>query len=135
MVNVADGDTVTVLRDGRDQVKIRLYGVDAPERKQPWGNRASQWVTAKTKGQEVDVVQMDTDRYGRVVARLVLADGRDVGLALIQDGLAWAWPKYCKDVTVCPAMIAAQEQARLKNRGLWADKSPIPPWEWRRKGK
>jgi len=129
VVGVTDGDTLTVLR-GQEQVRVRLYGIDAPERRQPWGDRARQVLGELAYGQTVEVQEMDRDRYGRTVARLE-AQGRDVGRELVRQGLAWVYERYCATLD-CEAMRRAQADAKANRAGLWADPSPAPPWEWRR---
>lgn len=129
-VGVADGDTITVLRDRRDQVKIRLYGIDAPESGQPFGKAAKQSLSSMVYGQSVEVEVMDTDRYGRTVAR-VFVDGDDVNAAQLRSGYAWLYAQYCKD-WVCDDWTELEAKARSSRVGLWADQNPTPPWQWRR---
>ena len=95
VVGIADGDTITVLRDGRDQVKIRLYGIDAPESGHPFGKQSKQNLSSMVYGQSVQVDVMDTDRYGRTVAR-IFVDGEDVNAAQLRSGHAWLYRQYCK---------------------------------------
>jgi endonuclease YncB( thermonuclease family) len=94
-VGIADGDTVTVLRDGHEQVKIRLYGIDAPESGQPFGKASKQNLLSMVHGQSVEVEVMDMDRYGRTVAR-IFVDGEDVNAAQLRSGHAWLYRQYCK---------------------------------------
>jgi len=129
-VGVADGDTITILRDRRDQVKIRLYGIDAPESGQPFGKAAKQSLSSMVYGQSVEVEVMDTDRYGRTVAR-VFVDGDDVNAAQLRSGYAWLYRQYCKD-WVCGEWTELEATARSSRVGLWADQNPTPPWQWRR---
>lgn len=131
VVGVTDGDTLRVLHDGREE-RIRLHGVDAPEKTQPYSTRAKQLVSSLAFGKVVQVQALDTDRYGRTVARIVLEDGRDLGRELVREGLAWWYRQYAAD----DAELGALEQdARAARRGLWADPSPQPPWEHRRQRK
>lgn len=129
VVSITDGDTLTVLR-GQEQVKIRIYGIDAPERRQPWGDRARQALGDLAHGQTVEVLEIDRDRYGRTVARIEV-QGQDVGLEMVSRGMAWVYERYCK-IPDCEAMRQAQADAQAARAGLWSDLSPIPPWEWRR---
>jgi len=130
VVGIADGDTITVLRDGHDQVKIRLYGIDAPESGQPFGKASKQNLSSMVYGQSVQIEAMDTDRYGRTVAR-VFVDAEDVNAAQLQTGHAWLYRQYCKD-WVCGEWGELEAEAMSSRAGLWADKDPTPPWQWRR---
>lgn len=129
VVGVTDGDTVTVLDEENQQHRVRLAEVDAPERGQPWGNRSRQVLSALVFGKTVSVQQTDTDRYGRVVARL-FADGRDVNRTMVEQGAAWAYREYLTDQT----LIATEARARQGRVGLWSmsDQETVAPWEWRR---
>lgn len=128
VVGVGDGDTITVLDTTSQQHKIRLAEIDAPERGQPWGDRSRQALSALVFGKMVSVQQTDTDRYGRVVAR-VFGDGQDVNRAMVQDGHAWAYRQYLTDDT----LLATEARARAERSGLWSmsDAQTVPPWEWR----
>ncbi|MFM8979507.1 MAG: thermonuclease family protein [Planctomycetia bacterium] len=131
VVAVTDGDTLRVMHAGREE-RIRLYGVDAPERAQPYSQRAKQLASSLVFGKAVQVQVLDTDRYGRSVARVLLADGRDLGHELVQAGLAWWYEQFARDDR---ALAALEQEARRARRGLWADASPQPPWEYRRQRK
>lgn len=119
VVGVADGDTITVLRDGRDQVKIRLYGIDAPESGQPFGKAAKQNLSAMVYGRSVQVGTMDMDRYGRTVAR-IFVDEEDVNAAQLRSGHAWLYKQYCKE-RVCGEWVGLEADARSGGIGLWAE--------------
>ena len=125
VVAVIDGDTIGVMRDGRE-VRIRLDGIDAPESGQDFGRRAKQFTSTATFGKTVDVLVKDTDRYGRLVAR-VLADGQDISVALVEAGLAWHYVEYSKD----PVLADAELSARNQMIGLWSIPNPMPPWDYR----
>ena len=132
VVGVADGDTITILHD-YEQVKIRLYGVDTPEKKQDFGNKAKRYTNAVIRGKSVRVVPVDQDKYGRTVA-LVYADDRCLNEALVRDGYAWVYRHYChKDF--CRGWSELEASARKNAQGLWADRNPTPPWEWRKESK
>jgi micrococcal nuclease len=127
VVRIADGDTLTLLVD-REQVKIRLYGIDAPEKAQPFGNRAKQALSELTFGKSVRVEAKGKDKYKRTLGR-VFVDDTDVNLELVKRGMAWWYRHYApKD----KELAQAEEEARRAKRGLWADAKPIPPWEWRK---
>lgn len=134
IVNVADGDTVTILSDSREQIKVRLYGVDCPEKRQPFGNRAKEFTTRALAGQRVRVEEHGRDRYGRTVG-IVQEEGREsINEALLRAGLAWVFPQYCK-IPKCRQWRQLEENARTNRKGLWKDSSPVPPWLWRRETK
>ncbi len=130
VVGITDGDTLTVLKDGHDQVKIRLYGIDTPEKGQPWGTRAKQKLSELAYDRLVEVDALDVDRYGRTVAR-VFVDGVEVAPELIQAGLAWVYTRYCK-LPVCEDWERFQEEARGAGVGLWSEGNQVAPWEWRK---
>ncbi len=129
LVGVTDGDTITVKMDGK-QVKVRLNGIDAPEKKQAFGSAAKEKLAALTVGRRITLKGEKKDRYGRTLAR-VYADGDDVCLAMLREGFAWHYVQYSKDAD----LAAAENEARAAHRGLWADKAPVPPWEFRKKAK
>lgn len=124
VVGISDGDTLTARcgqPDAYKQVKVRLAEIDAPEKKQPFGERSRQNLASLCFQKEAEIRPTAKDRYGRTVARVSCA-GQDANAAQVRDGMAWAYTKYLTD----PGF------ARL-HRGLWADKEPVAPWEWRRK--
>lgn len=128
VVGVADGDTLTVLAD-KTPHKIRLAEIDAPEKKQDFGERAKQSLAALCFGQRAEVSPGKTDRYGRTVAR-VRCQGMDASLHQVQQGLAWAYTAYLTD----PGIARAEQLARDSGLGLWLGHEPTPPWLYR-KGK
>lgn len=132
VVSVADGDTITVYTKERESKKIRLYGVDAPEAKQPWGMEAKDFVNGLVFLQEVEVSVIDTDRYGREVALVKLADGRILNEELVKNGHAWVYRDYCKE-PYCNNWINMELAARAKKEGLWSQKNPTAPWNWRKR--
>jgi micrococcal nuclease len=117
-----------VLHDGREE-RVRLWGIDAPESKQPWGTRAKQFTGDLAFGKTVTVRVRDIDRYKRTVVEIILPDGRNLNQELVRAGLAWWYRQFAKRDTVLPVL---EEEARAAKRGLWADPSPTPPWEWRK---
>jgi micrococcal nuclease len=129
VVGVADGDTITVL-DGTTPYKIRLYGIDCPERGQDFGARAKQFVSDMVFGKQVQVIQEDVDRYGRVVG-IVYVGNTCVNEEIVRAGFAWVYNQYCKD-SVCSQWKGLEQQARQSNIGLWSHPDPIPPWDYRR---
>jgi endonuclease YncB( thermonuclease family) len=131
-VHIADGDTITVLRDGREQVRIRVYGVDTPERSQAFGKRAKQFTASMVGNKLVEIEPVDQDRYGRTVAR-VFVGGRELSEELVRAGMAWVYVKYCR-IDACSQWAQAEAEARAAGVGLWADPSAAPPWEYRHGG-
>ena len=125
VVGVADGDTITVLRDNV-QVKVRLAEIDAPEKAQAFGNNSKQALSALVYGKTVLVVEQGHDRYKRTIGR-VFQDDVDVSAEQIKQGMAWVYRKYSKDVRLIPL----ENEAKAQRLGLWADVEPVPPWEWR----
>ena len=93
VVKVADGDTITILTQQKNQVKIRLNGIDTPERKQPYSNKAQQFTSSLVAGKDVSVEIYDTDRYGRMVG-VVYADSTNVNQEIVRAGFAWLYRKY-----------------------------------------
>ncbi|MDP3498162.1 MAG: thermonuclease family protein [Candidatus Nitrotoga sp.] len=125
VVKVADGDTVTVLRDN-EQIKIRLAGIDAPEKAQPFGNVARQSMSEMLFGKKVRVVEQGRDRYGRTIGRVYQGDV-DVSAEQIKQGMAWVYRKYTQEAT----LYQLEDEAKQHRLGLWADTEPTPPWAWR----
>lgn len=128
VVKVSDGDTFTMLLSGNQQVRIRLHGIDCPEKKQDYGNVAKQYTGNLVFGKIVKVVEMDTDRYGRTIGMVYLSDGRILNEELLKAGLAWHFLKYDKRA----AWTEMERQARAKKIGLWQTPNPIAPWEFRK---
>ena len=141
VIAVSDGDTITVLAPGNRPTKVRLAGIDAPERNQPFGQKSRQHLADLVFGKEVRVSVVDKDRYGRIVGivyvPLKIPNGEiivDVDLAQIESGHAWAYRDYLKGLPAGKAgrYVAAEKDAKEKKQGLWTDKDPEPPWQWRK---
>jgi endonuclease YncB( thermonuclease family) len=129
VVRVADGDTLEVVREpGAQQVRIRIFGIDAPERGQPWSRRARQALAERALGKPVRVNAVDIDRYGRTVGE-VYADDVCVGCELVRAGHVWVYRHFTQDA----ALLALEAEARAAKRGLWSlpEAERVPPWEWR----
>ena len=133
VVGVSDGDTITVLDASNKQHKIRLDGIDAPESNQDFGSRAKQSLSDLVFGKTVTVTSRKNDRYGRVLGKVTL-DGKDINLEQINRGMAWFYTHYAAELNRedATAYGKAEAQARYEKRGLWADASPVPPWDFRR---
>lgn len=128
VVGVSDGDTITVL-DAMDngRFRVRLFGIDAPEKRQAYGQKAKQYLSALVYGKRVSVRFSAVDRYGRIVGRVFLGN-KDICLSMIAAGYAWHYVHYDRS----PEYAAAGKRAAAMRAGLWADRSPVPPWEFRR---
>jgi endonuclease YncB( thermonuclease family) len=133
VVSVADGDTVTVLDDANSQHKIRLMGIDAPEKAQPFGSQSKLSLSSLVFDKQVTVEYSKLDRYGRLVGKIVV-DGMDTCLEQIKRGMAWHYKQYEKEQIAADRLLyaRAEDQARIEKRGLWRDNNPIAPWQWRR---
>ncbi|MDP1537662.1 MAG: thermonuclease family protein [Burkholderiales bacterium] len=142
VIHVADGDTLTVLDEHNRQHRIRLAGIDAPERRQPFGKRATAELASLAKNKMVTVDWNKADRYHRLIGVVRVAPSGcaickpsvDVGLELISNGLAWHYRAYAREQTVEERQQyrLAESAARAGHAGLWAEDSPMPPWDWRR---
>lgn len=128
VVAVTDGDTIKVLDDTKTEHKIRLYGIDAPESKQAYGQRSKQALSAKVYNQPVRVEYKQRDRYGRIVGK-VYNGAVYVNLEMVKDGMAWHYVQYARKDD---DLRQAQATAKTAKRGLWAGKDPVEPWTWRR---
>ena len=126
VVTVMDGDTLKVVRAGRE-VTVRLRWIDAPEKGQPFSDKAKQALSALVAGQFVTLRDYGPDREGRRIAEVGLADGRNLNRELVRLGWAWWVRKGSTDVV----FDTLEAEARAARRGLWAGSHPIPPWEWR----
>ena len=132
VVGVSDGDTVTLLTAEHRQVKIRLAGIDAPEKKQPFGMAAKRSMSDCAFGKQANVEWSKVDLYGRTIGKLT-ADGVDCGLRQIELGLAWHYKAYEREQEAPDRLAYAQEEksARVARKGLWSDPQPQPPWVFR----
>ncbi|EFG1052923.1 thermonuclease family protein [Escherichia coli] len=126
VVRVLDGDTIEVLNE-KMPVRVRLINIDAPEKKQPFGKWSTNQLKSLIAGQPVTVAYSQTDRYGRVLGRVVTTNGIEANRYMVQNGAAWVYDQYNAD----PSLPALQREAIEQKRGLWADNQPVPPWEWR----
>jgi micrococcal nuclease len=130
VVSVADGDTFTILTSDFERFKVRLYGVDSPEKKQPYGVDARQYLDDLLYGKTVELEVKYIDMYSRYVS-LVYIDNQLVNNLVIAEGYAWIYKTYCKQKDICQMFEKSEIQARKEKKGLWVDKSPIAPWDWR----
>ncbi len=125
VVSIHDGDTIMVLQ-GKRQIKVRLFGIDAPELKQPYGKKSKQFLANLIAGKVVEVEENSKDRYKRTIS-IVYLGNTDINAQMVANGYAWAYRKFSKKYT------AQESKAKSQRLGLWRDEEPIPPWEWRKR--
>jgi len=143
VTKVSDGDTINVTDPQGTKVKVRLYGIDAPETPkgnkktgriskpgQPYGDEAWQALEAKIYRKRVRLDVMDIDRYKRLVS-LVWLDKRNINSEMVAEGYAWAYKQYL-DTPYRSEFIGLEDKARAKRLGLWQQSNPQPPWEFRK---
>lgn len=130
VLSVHDGDSLRLRRADGQGMAVRLYGVDCPELGQPHGDAARE-LTRRMVGRSVTVRPTGGKSWRREVAVVLLHDGRSLQSALVEAGMAWVDDRFCRRAE-CDDWRQAQARARAARRGLWADASPVPPWQWRR---
>jgi len=142
VVRILDGDTVELKTLPADvmvteaPIRVRLNGIDAPEKKQPWGQRSKQYLADMVGGKWVTVAIDGHDRYNRSLGDIFVkqclpkCETVSVNAAMVKAGMAWAYRYH--DVAVNPHMAALEATARSEGLGLWHDKTPVEPWKWRR---
>lgn len=132
---VYDGDTVMLATRDQSRLKVRLYGIDAPETAkpnepgQPFGAVARRTLMYKIMGRQVSAEIVDTDQYQRAVA-VIRYRGRDINREMVAEGMAWAYRQYLQG-PYASEYISSEDSARGRHRGLWRDTNPQPPWEFR----
>lgn len=133
IVSIADGDTVTLLDANLQQHRIRLSGIDAPEKRQPFGNRSRLHLGALVFGKQVTADCPRTDRYKRALCKIEV-DGVDANLAQVEAGMAWHYEDYAREQRAPDRRRYAQaeDEARQSGRGLWGDRAPVAPWDFRK---
>ena len=133
VVRISDGDTVTILDNSKRMHKIRLTGIDAPEKSQPFGDASRKSLAEMIFQKSVEVTFTKYDRYGRILGKIE-SNGVDICLEQIRRGLAWHYKHYANEQPTEDrlAYAKAEEDARLAKLGLWRDPSPTPPWNFRR---
>ena len=129
VVALSDGDTITVLKD-RKQIKVRLEGIDAPEKSQAFGNKSKDALADLIGRKEVGIHATGTDKYGRTLARVSI-EGQDVSEWMVAHGMAWHYKEYSDDET----LAELEDKARASKLGLWAEPNTLPPWEFRKRRK
>lgn len=129
VVGISDGDTFTAINRDNLQLKIRVYGIDAPEKKQAFGNKAKEALSSMIFGKRIFIDVQSQDKYGRYISYAFTPEGEDVSLLMITQGMAWHYKEY--DSTEKYSL--AEQTARKKKVGLWTDSSPVAPWIFRKK--
>lgn len=129
VVGVIDGDTIDVLHNGKGD-RIRLNGIDCPEKGQAFGQKAKHATASLVFDKEVTIQTHGKDKYGRTIADVLLPDGMNLNQELVKQGWCWWYRKYAPGDTVLEGL---EKEAREARKGLWADPSPVPPWVWRKK--
>ena len=127
VISIKDGDTIELLKDGKP-VRVRLLGVDAPEKNQDYGSVARQFTADLCFGKYVNLIASGTDRYGRTIGTIILPDGRSLNKELVRNGYAWHYKAYSHDQT----LAQLETEARQNRRGLWEKPKPTAPWEFRK---
>lgn len=134
VVGVSDGDTITVLDQQKNSYKIRLQGIDAPEKKQAFGEKSKQSLHDLVHSKQVRIEYDKEDKYGRIVGKVTL-DDVDVCLQQLVLGMAWHYKKYQNEQSVSDRALYSETELKSKSLklGLWSDDTPMPPWEFRKK--
>lgn len=127
VIAITDGDTFKLLTTDSTQIKVRLANIDCPERKQPYSNKAKQFVSDAIFAKTVKIHVLKKDRYRRFISNVIYDDSISLCHQLVKNGLAWHYVKYSKDTT----LQRIEDYARLNKIGLWKDPNPIAPWKWR----
>ena len=133
VVRITDGDTLVVLDSNNVQHKIRLVGIDAPEKKQAYGKKSKENLSGLVAGKFVVVEYDKVDRYQRILGKILL-NSKDMNLEQIKAGMAWHYKKYQKEQSQSDRMLYSDSEVDARNakRGLWRDPDPIPPWDYRK---
>src|SRR5690606_33140118 len=131
VIHVTDGDTITVLTEAKKQEKIRLIGIDCPERGQAFGKRAADFTKDLVALEVVTIQTFGKDKHGRTLGEVILGDGRNLSQELVKAGYAWWFFKYSYD----EHLGILEVKAKIAKVGLWKDKNPIPPWIFRHRDK
>lgn len=127
VISVTDGDTIKILDEKNKVYKIRLNDIDAPEKKQAFGNKSKENLSKYIAGKNVRVEYYKLDRYKRILGTVYFKD-KDINKQQIIDGYAWVYKKYSKN----NEYINQERISKNHKRGLWKDEKPIEPWEYRK---
>ncbi|MGX6592583.1 thermonuclease family protein [Cetobacterium ceti] len=130
VIKVADGDTITIL-DHHKKVKVRFYGIDAPEKTQEYGMKSKDILDHLLYGKYVNIDVKDVEQYGRTVG-IVYYKHKNINVEMVKNGNAWWYKRYAKDNM---ELAAAEIYAKQEKKGLWEEKNPIAPWDYRKSKK
>lgn len=130
IVRIKDGDTFVIVTDVKNKYVVRISCIDAPEKKQSYGDSAKKHLERMLLDQNVEIIYLGLDKYGRMMGK-VLLNNMDIGLHMVQMGLAWVYATYCNE----ESYFKSEENARLQRLGLWSEEMQIAPWEYRIKKK
>jgi endonuclease YncB( thermonuclease family) len=128
VVKILDGDTYDLLLENNTTIRIRMDGIDAPEKGMPFSKASKRHLGELCQGQTIKVSKSQEDQYGRIVGFSYLEDGRELGHEMLKAGLAWHYKQYNSD----PELATLENEARQAQIGLWKDKNPMAPWENRK---
>ena len=127
VVGISDGDTFTAINNDNLQLKIRIYGIDAPEKRQAFGNKSKEFLSSLIFGKSITINVQSQDSWGRYIAYVYTPEGKDVSLLMLQAGMAWHFDKYDNTTSYSTAETAAKRD----KKGLWIDTNPVAPWDFR----
>lgn len=130
VIHISDGDTIHILTAKKEKYKIRLNDIDSPESKQAFGNKSKENLKKYVYNKNVSVLYNSKDKYGRILGTVYL-NNQDINLQQVKDGFAWVYRKYSNN----QEYLKYETIARNSNFGLWADKKPIEPWNFRKMNK
>ena len=130
VLSVSDGDTVTI-NDHGEKRKLRLYGIDAPEKDQEYGMESRQYLYDRIQGKDINIDFISKDRYGRDIS-VIYMNGDNINEAMVKEGYAWWYQDYAKEDL---QYREYEKKAREDRKGLWSRKNPVPPWEFRKRNK
>lgn len=135
VIAVSDGDTLKVLDENNVEHKIRLKGIDAPEKKQDFGQKSKDSLSELVFGKTVTIDNTSTDRYDRTVGKVIIENNKDVNLEQIRRGMAWFYKDYSRELNAFDKSEYAKSEELAKNdkKGLWSNKRPQAPWDYRKK--
>lgn len=127
VIKIQDGDTFTLLTSNNDEVKVRMHGIDAPEKKQAYGQASKKHLSDLIYGKHVCVVQKGKDKYKRFLGIAYLENGENVNYRMVEDGYAWHFTKYSDD----DYQALLEKRARTFKKGIWQEPNPLAPWDFR----
>jgi endonuclease YncB( thermonuclease family) len=126
VISVSDGDTLTIECDNK-QIKVRLDGIDAPETTQPYGDKATKFLSSLVLNKTVNLIEKSKDKYGRTLGVILLSNGKILNREIVKEGFAWHYKQYSNDTT----LNKLEKEAKTSRKGLWIDVNPTPPWDFR----